>query len=312
LNRWFPQRLLALVRLGRPHFLLGGFVLYGLGAALAALAGAAIDGRRYAWGQVAITAIQLMTHYCNDYFDFAADHANTTSTRFSGGSRVLPGGILSPTVALGAALMLAVVAVLATVVVARLPGAGGATAPLLVMMLVLAWEYSAPPLRLHSRGLGELTTALVVTLLTPVAGFYLQAGRFIALPVLTVLPLCAFQFAMLLAIEFPDAAGDASVGKRTLVVRLGGARAARLYNGVLAAAYLSLPALVWAGMPGPIALAVAVTAPVVAWQARRMARGAWGEPTRWESLALVAVALVGVSSGLMLAAALWMLGRGGY
>ena len=305
----FAQRLLALVRLGRPHFLVGGFVLYGLGAALAALAGAVVDGPRYVWGQAAITAIQLMTHYCNDYFDFAADQANTTSTRFSGGSRVLPGGSLSPRVALVAAVVLAGVALLATLVLVRLPGVAPAAAPLLLMMLALAWEYSAPPLRLHSRGLGELTTALVVTLLTPLAGFYLQAGRFTALPFLTVLPLCAFQFAMLLAIEFPDAAGDASVGKRTLVVRLGGARAARLYNAVLLAAYLSLPPLVLAGMPAPIALAVAATAPVSVWQARRMARGAWAQPARWESLTLVAVALVGVSSILMLGAAVWMLAR---
>jgi 1,4-dihydroxy-2-naphthoate octaprenyltransferase len=114
---------------------------------------------------------------------------------------------------------------------------------------------------------------------------------------------------MLLAIEFPDAAADASVGKRTLVVRLGAARAARLYNGVLVAAYLSLPALAWAEMPAPIALAVAATTPVAVWQARRMAGGAWAQPARWESLALVAVALVLVSSTLMLGTALWMLAR---
>jgi 1,4-dihydroxy-2-naphthoate octaprenyltransferase len=78
-------------------------------------------------------------------------------------------------------------------------------------MLVLAWEYSAPPLRLHSTGLGELDTALVVTALVPFAGYYLQAPGLQALPLLlcAIAPLCALQFAMLLAIEFPDAAGDA-------------------------------------------------------------------------------------------------------
>ena len=43
---------------------------------------------------------------------------------------------------------------------------------------------------------------------------------------LTIVPLALLQFAMLLAIEFPDATGDAATGKRTLVVRLG-ARARR-------------------------------------------------------------------------------------
>jgi hypothetical protein len=49
----FPAQLVSFIRLGRPVFLTGGFVLYGLGAALAVLAGATFDGGRYAWGQLA-------------------------------------------------------------------------------------------------------------------------------------------------------------------------------------------------------------------------------------------------------------------
>ncbi len=84
--------LVAFVRLGRPQFLVGGFVLYGLGAALAKAGGAPFDRALYAWGQVVVTLTQLMTHYANDYFDLEADRANLTPTRWSGGSRVLPGG----------------------------------------------------------------------------------------------------------------------------------------------------------------------------------------------------------------------------
>jgi len=204
----------ALVRLGRPLFLTGGFVLYGLGAAIAVQAGAcvsgAIDWRRFGWGQIAITATQLMTHYCNDYCDYDADRANTTPTRWSGGSRVLPAGELPRAVALVAALTLGLVALLATAQLVTRAGASPGAAVMLVLAIVLSWEYSAPPLRLHSTGWGELNTALVVTLLTPLIGFHLQADRLSALPVLAVLPLCCLQFAMLLAIELPDAAGDAA------------------------------------------------------------------------------------------------------
>jgi len=89
------RRVLAFVRLGRPQFLVGGFVLYGLGAALAAAGGAPLDRWRYACGQIVVTLTQLMTHYANDYFDLEADRANLTPTRWSGGSRVLPGGALA-------------------------------------------------------------------------------------------------------------------------------------------------------------------------------------------------------------------------
>ena len=75
---------------------LGGFVLYGLGAALAVAGGAPLDRWRYVLGQLVVTATQLMTHYANDYFDLEADRANRTPTRWSGGSRVLPDGALPP------------------------------------------------------------------------------------------------------------------------------------------------------------------------------------------------------------------------
>ncbi len=90
-----------------------------------------------------------------------------------------------------------------------------------------------------------------------------------SLPFLAVFPLCAFQFAMLLAIEFPDATGDAAAGKRTLVVRLGAARAATLHQAVMAVAYLSLPFLVTAGLPAVVAIAAAAPAPLAAGLFRR-------------------------------------------
>jgi 1,4-dihydroxy-2-naphthoate polyprenyltransferase len=159
----------AFIRLGRPQFLGGGFLLYGLGASVAVAQGAPFRGAGYLLGQAAITCIQLMTHYANDYFDLAADRANTTPTRWSGGSRVLPDGGLPPGVALVAASLLAIAAlVLVAVVATRVGDTAPVAAAALLAAQVLAWFYSAPPLVLHSRGLGELATAVVVTGLTHV------------------------------------------------------------------------------------------------------------------------------------------------
>ena len=164
------SRVVAFVRLGRPLFLGVGFVLYALGAAIAHAAGHGIDWSRYALGQGAVTAFQLMTHYANDYFDLEADRANRTPTKWSGGSRVLPGGELPASVALIAAIVLAVIGGVLAVVL------GGAALAMLAVIFVLAWSYSAPPLRLCARGLGELDTAVVVTLLVPYLAFSLQGG----------------------------------------------------------------------------------------------------------------------------------------
>jgi len=273
--------------------------MYGLGAAVAARAGAAVDVRRYAWGQLAVTAFQLMTHYANDYFDLEADLANATPTRWSGGSRVLPSGELPPAVALIAALALAALGLVATATLAAWAAPPVAVAALLVAG-ALAWAYSAPPLRLLARGLGEVDTALVVTGLVPFAAFALQAraGDAVATLLAAVAPLAILQFAMLLAIEFPDAAGDAATGKRTLVVRLGGARAARLHAAANVAAIGALVAAAGAGLPVVPALAVA---PLAAWRASRALAGDGGDPRRHESTAFWAVALVALTGALELA-----------
>jgi 1,4-dihydroxy-2-naphthoate octaprenyltransferase len=299
----------AFIKLGRPQFLVGGFVLYGLGAALAVAGGPPLDGWRFGWGQLVVTATQLMTHYANDFFDLEADRANLTPTRWSGGSRVLPDGALPPAAALRAARVLFVVAALAAGVLAR--RAGGGTLVLAAAMIGLAWGYSAPPLRLCARGLGELTTALVVTGLVPVFGYRLQAGE-VGAPILLAAALpCALQFAMLLAIEFPDAAGDAAVGKRTLVVRLGALPAARLYAGLTLAAFGALPLFALAGLPARVAAAPLVLAPVAIWQAARVARGAYGDSARWGSVAFWAVALLIASAGAELAAVATVPSAGG-
>jgi 1,4-dihydroxy-2-naphthoate octaprenyltransferase len=285
-------RVLAFVELGRPKFLVGGFVLYGLGAALAVADGAALDWSSYALGQGVVSATQLMTHYSNDYFDLEADRANSTPTRWSGGSRILPNGQIAPRVALIAALVLAAATLVMLFLLAAREQAEPLVIPIALGMLVLSWCYSAPPLRLLSRGLGELTTALVVTLLTPLFAFYLQRAVVRPVLLLSCLPLCGLQFAMLLTIELPDAAGDAALGKRTLVVRRGAEWAGRAGAVILVASFGVLPVLVLCGLPWLIAALAALSLPLGAWHAARLMRGAFRDPACYESLALCSVLLL--------------------
>jgi 1,4-dihydroxy-2-naphthoate octaprenyltransferase len=291
----------AFIKLGRPLFLGGGFILYALGAAVAAAAGHPIDVTRYVLGQAAVTAFQLMTHYANDYFDYDADVANHTPTKWSGGSRVLPDGQLPRSVALVTALVLAAIGIALTLAIGA-AGAGSWATPTLALVLVLAWGYSAPPLRLCARGLGELDTALVVTVLVPWLGFYLQAPsmRGAAQLALTVVTPALLQFAMLLAIEFPDAAGDAATGKRTLVVRLGAPVAARAYAAVTAVAFV-WPLVAFAlGLPLLVALALLVPAPIAIWRIVRLRDHA--DRDAYERLTFFAVFLVVSTSAAALIA----------
>jgi 1,4-dihydroxy-2-naphthoate octaprenyltransferase len=304
------SRIVALIRLGRPLFLGGGFILYALGAVIAGLTGHAIHAGAYALGQAVVTAFQLMTHYANDYFDYDADLANATPTAWSGGSRVLSNGELPRHVARTAALVLAGLGLVAGLGVWRV--AGGEVAAIVAAIGVLAWVYSAPPLRLCGSGIGELDTVAGVTVLVPLLGFAIAAPHFtdagvgVRLLAIAIVPPSLLQLAMLLAIEFPDAAGDRATGKRTLVVRLGARRAAWLYAAVTAAAFAWLPIAVALGLPVRVALCAAIPAPLAAWRIARLADHA--DPAAYERLTFFAVALlVATSLGELVGfASLWL------
>jgi 1,4-dihydroxy-2-naphthoate octaprenyltransferase len=296
------SRLFAFIWLGRPIFLAGGVLMYMLGAVAALWAGAALNVAALVLGQVAVTSIQWMTHYANEYFDLAGDRLNRTPTPWSGGSQVLVRELIAPGTALRVALLLAAVALGVTAVLALAVQPGLLTAALLCAGLVLSWSYSALPMRLHSRGVGELTVALVVTFLTPLIGFYLQTGRLEWLPVLVALPLCCLQFGSMLGVALPDLESDVLVGKRTLVVRLGRRGAARLYLASLLAAYAFQPILVAAGLPLLVAAAFGLSLPLAAWLAWQLWRGEYEQPGAWSRLVFTGIALLMTAAALDFAA----------
>lgn len=299
----------ALFRLARPEFLAGGVVLHGLGLALALTEGRALDLAALAWGQLAISSGQLLTHFSNDYYDQAADRLHPRRPRWSGGSGVLPEGGVPPRWALRAAQAAAAVAGVATVVLAVAIRPGLPTLLLLGLAIALAWSYSSPPLRLHASGFGELAGAFLLAVLTPLIGYHLQGGGNLLAQVPLLLPLAALQLAMLIVVSLPDVPSDAAAGKRTLAVRLGPRQAARVAVGAMAAAYAVLPLLGWAGVDLAVLAAYAVWAPLALVQARGLLGGAGEDAGRWDRLAFWSIGLVMGSAGAL---AMVMLGGFGW
>lgn len=291
-----------LAALGRPLFLVGGAVFYGVGVAAAHAAGARVDWGAALAGQAAVTAAQLMTHYSNDYYDLDADRANTTPTTWSSGSRVLAEGRVSPALARAAVLACIGLALAGAALALAASPAPAGTLALLLPALALAWGYSGPPLWLNRRGLGELSGAVLVPGLTALLGYQLQLGRLDAPILLAVAPLCLLQLAMLLVVGIPDADGDRAVGKGTLPARLGRRRAAMIYLAALAAAYAVRPPLALAGLPALVALVPLGTAPIAIWLAARMARGAWADRAAWAAQSFWTIGALMSSAGLQLLA----------
>lgn len=203
--------------------------------------------------------VQLVIVFVNDFADRETDRANTTFSRVSGGSRVLPEGKLTPAalrsgalVALGA---LAVVSV-------GLALAGRPLAPIFALAAaLLVWAYNHPPLRMAYRGHGEVLQGLGTGVVLPLLGYYMQAGTLAGFhwPVLVPLLLLGYTGNILGAL--PDFPSDRASGKLSYPVRRGQYLARRHALELLAMA-AALSSWVLPGLP--LWGAMLVAAPVLA------------------------------------------------
>lgn len=236
---------LTLLRMTRPGFLVITVVACVLGMACA-LAGGAEPNLYKALATVLLaTMAHAAANVLNDYHDAlnGADAANTQGMfPFSGGSRMIQNGTVDLHTTRQVAWSLLGLVTLGGSGLVLYSGEG----LLIIGMagLVLGWAYSATPLQLMSRGLGELAVAVVWGLMVLGADYVLR-GHFAAAPAITAVGYGLLIANILLVNGFPDAASDAQVGKRTLVVLLGPQRAALLYTGLVLLAHGWLLASVW-------------------------------------------------------------------
>lgn len=143
-----------------------------------------------------------------------------------------------------------------------------------VLGSVLAWQYTAPPLRLKSRGLLQVASYVVLLFVGPMV---LVSGLFVTLPPLPVIAVAlsfgAMQSGILLVNNAEDLDEDERVGTRTASSVLG-ARGAITF----ALALVTLGGTLLAAMLGILAggiAAVAAAAPltaVIAWNAAWLKR----------------------------------------
>jgi 1,4-dihydroxy-2-naphthoate octaprenyltransferase len=286
------------IRLSRPHFLLGGLLLYALGVSIASYLGNPVNFVVYFLGQGIVISIQLMTHYLNEYYDALTDQVNENRTLFSGGSGALGPDGLPRATALYAGIGAMTLAATFTGILLTVN-----TAPLLAWLILIlafvgAYSYSAPPLKLIHSGYGELLASFVVAGLLPAFAFSLQTGELHRLIFMTTIPLIALHFAMIIAFELPDYASDLKFSKRTLMVRVGWQSAMRFHDYAIIFAGLAFLGAYLSGLPWRVSLGTLIALPLgiaQIWQMNRIKRG--GSPN-WNILAWSALLLFGLTAYL--------------
>lgn len=291
----------------RPGFLLAALVPCFIGLATAWCDGVPLQGVAAMLTIVGALLVQAGVNVLNDYYDAlnGTDAANEERIYpFTGGSRFIQNGVLSEreTLVFGGALF----AASALIGVVLLPFAGWGLLGVGVAGLLLGWAYSAPPLALNSRGLGEISVALGFGFLIPLGADMVQRGAFDTLPLLAAMPYALLVAGLLYINQFPDWVADAAAGKHHWVVRLRPRRARWGYLGMVLVAYGALLLLVWSKVLPVAALLGLLSAPLSLGAAMGVLRHAEHPallaPVIKLTIAAMLVHGLGLSLGLVLAA----------
>lgn len=204
------------------------FAAYALGSLLGAGSWGALQPVRFWCGYGLVFLIELATVHLNEVYDLPSDLRNTNRSPFNGGSGVLVRGMVSPA-ALVRASLLWLLAAFALAVFLSWKSAGTASGPgwwmiwpYLAVGVLLGPGYTVPPLRLCTRGLGEVDVAFTHSLFLLGLGSMLQSGELLsAHSVLVSLPVFFSVLAAILLAGLPDMQADGAAGKKTLSVLLG-------------------------------------------------------------------------------------------
>ncbi len=211
--------IIKIIKLGRPQYLAGDFLIFLMGALLAVLLNAEFIWSKFILGYSILLIAHLAVHYSNDYFDFGVDKY-TGSNLITGGSGVL---IENPELRdfsikfslflMGLSIFLAGV----FTVIFKFP-----VTYFLFLLFgnLLAWYYTAPPIKLVYRRLGEVANIIAVIIFLG-AGYFTLMGT-LDLPFLIFsIPIICFQIIFINSFELPTLEGDKLGKKITWIVSKG-------------------------------------------------------------------------------------------
>ena len=273
----FPNRAVACLMATRPPFIFASIVPILLGLSFTRYSGHPVDALAAMLTLSAGILLHAAVNVLNDYYDAlnGTDELNMERIYpFTGGSRFIQNGVLSEQQMLlwGVILTLATTAI-GVYLVAR---TGSPLLWLGLFGLLLGWGYSAPPLRLNSRGLGEIAV-LVGFGLIPLGTCLVQTGEILWRVVPVSLPLALLTTNLLYINQFPDRTADIRAGKLHWVARLTPESARWGYLLIALTAWLVLLLLILSGALPAAALIAFLPVPLSIRAAQLVLRHA-GQP----------------------------------
>ncbi len=219
----------------RPQFLVLSVILVFLGTAMS------WDEGHFDWLRFVLTIVGLVLAHAsvnvlNDYSDYKSGiDLETTRTPFSGGSGILPAGLMQPESAYKFGVSCLLVALLIGIYLAYV--SGWLLLPLIVLGGPVIYFYTS---HLTKWLVGELWAGLGLGTLPVLGTYFVQTDHYSAGALVAALAPGFLTANLLFLNEFPDIRADTKGGRFHLVIALGTKRAALLYAGLMAMTYLCI------------------------------------------------------------------------
>lgn len=223
------------VKAMRLPFLTGSLIPVILAAALSFLHGSLHTGQLIAV-LIGVGSLHLGANLINDYYDDpGSDRINLHPTPFSGGSRVIQDKLMDAKTVRVMAMGFFVVG---TAVGVWLALTGRPFVVVIGLMGFLAgYLYSASPVSLMSRGLGEITIFFAFGPLITWGTYYVMTGLLTWQAFTLGIPMGFLIAAVIWINQFPDYEADRDAGKRNWVVRLGRDHSRLIYSVLMLGPY---------------------------------------------------------------------------
>ncbi|MDI1495938.1 MAG: prenyltransferase [Cenarchaeum symbiont of Oopsacas minuta] len=252
------------LRLVRPRFLLASVIAVLAGIAIS---WSSLNPYTAALTMLGVVLLHASVDMLNDYWDFKRGiDTKTKRTPASGGTGVLPEGILKPkdvrTVGLGLLVAGALVGGYFVII------SGPVIAILLGFAIISIYFYST---RIVDSGLAEVFVAIKGSMIV-IGTVFIQQGMITTSAVHVGATLGILSALVLFVASFPDYNADKSGGRRTLVIVFGRARAAKLYWLFLFASHIALFCGVWSESLYPWSLACFITLPLAVYAGYGLAK----------------------------------------
>jgi 1,4-dihydroxy-2-naphthoate octaprenyltransferase len=278
------ERLIAVLR---PQHFITWISMYLLGAGLTHFLGKPFQPRLFWLGLIWLTSLLLGLILIGDHFETPFDRGLTGKMGYKGVDTTSSEPVENLELFLGTALLISTAVF--SIFLLQTPGLPSAVILIMLMAFFLSAGLVMPGVNLAASGFGELISSVVLILLPPALGFWLQQGEFHSLLALSVFPLFPLHLGMLIFLQLPDFAQDLRLGNVNFLTRAGWVRGVFIHNLLVITGYLLLGLSTLFGFPSRITLIILFSIPLafyLVWYLSRLERGA---PTRWPELSILSI-----------------------